>query len=244
PRHASSAHQAASAGFRSSHGRAASSRDARRKSVPSSPARATSWTATGRPVPERPIGRTIAGWPVRLNQTGNGEKAKTRRQYSSTSSIIISIQPSFGGRVPSPGVSSTSQRSWNAAICRPRRWAAWIARTHRAGTETRPGSVPHHAADCAPYQNLRVDAGPLLGVRNLMAIERWPEAERPRERLFWNGPEALADAELLAIQLGSGTRGRSAIDVAREMLAAYGSLAEVAARDVTELVRVAGVGPA
>ena len=77
-----------------------------------------------------------------------------------------------------------------------------------------------------------------------MAIERWPEAERPRERLFWNGPEALADAELLAIQLGSGTRGRSAIDVAREMLAAYGSLAEVAARDVTELVRVAGVGPA
>src|SRR5437899_3104954 len=105
------------------------SRDARRKSVPSSPARATSWTATGRPVPERPSGRTIAGWPVRLNQTVNGEKAKTRRQYSSTSSIIISIQPSFGGRVPSPGVSSTSQRSWNAAICRPRRWAVWIART-------------------------------------------------------------------------------------------------------------------
>src|SRR3989454_66026 len=96
------------------------SMDARRKSVPSSPARATSWTATGRPVPEHPSSRTIAGWPVRLNQTVNGEKAKTRRQYSSTSSIIISIQPSFGGRVPSPGVSSTSQRSWNAAICRRR----------------------------------------------------------------------------------------------------------------------------
>ena len=77
-----------------------------------------------------------------------------------------------------------------------------------------------------------------------MTIERWPEAERPRERLYWNGPEALADAELLAIQLGSGTRGRSAVDVAREMLAAYGSLAEVAARDVTELAGVAGVGPA
>ena len=77
-----------------------------------------------------------------------------------------------------------------------------------------------------------------------MAIDRWPEAERPRERLYWNGPEALADAELLAIQLGSGMRGRSAVDVAREMLAAYGSLAEVAARDATELARVAGVGPA
>src|SRR5437899_12432859 len=77
-----------------------------------------------------------------------------------------------------------------------------------------------------------------------MAIDRWPEAERPRERLYWKGPEALADAELLAIQLGSGMRGRSAVDVARELLAAYGSLAEVAARDVTELARVAGVGPA
>jgi DNA repair protein RadC len=76
-----------------------------------------------------------------------------------------------------------------------------------------------------------------------MAMDRWPEAERPRERLYWNGPEALADAELLAIQLGSGMRGRSAIDVAREMLAAYGSLAEVAARGATELSRVAGVGP-
>src|SRR5213080_2468121 len=77
-----------------------------------------------------------------------------------------------------------------------------------------------------------------------MAIDRWPEAERPRERLYWNGPEALADAELLAIQLGSGMRGRSAVDVAREMLAAYGSLAEVAARDATELAKVTGVGPA
>ncbi len=48
-----------------------------------------------------------------------------------------------------------------------------------------------------------------------MAIDRWPEAERPRERLYWNGPAALADAELLAIQLGSGTRGKSAIEVAR-----------------------------
>ena len=53
-----------------------------------------------------------------------------------------------------------------------------------------------------------------------MASDRPPETERPRERLYWNGPEALADSELLAIQLGSGVRGKSAIDVAREMLAA------------------------
>jgi len=77
-----------------------------------------------------------------------------------------------------------------------------------------------------------------------MAIRDQPRQERPRERLYWNGPEALADAELLALQLGSGTAGRSASDVAREMLATYGSLAEVAAREVTELARVMGVGPA
>src|SRR3989475_9249121 len=77
-----------------------------------------------------------------------------------------------------------------------------------------------------------------------MAIDRWPEAERPRERLYWNGPAALADAELLAIQLGSGTRGKRAIEVAREVLAAYGSLAEVAAGEVVELAQHAGLGPA
>jgi len=77
-----------------------------------------------------------------------------------------------------------------------------------------------------------------------MTIERWPATDRPRERLCWNGPAALADAELLAIQLGSGRRGKSAVDVARELLAAYGSLADIAARAVNELARVPGVGPA
>ena len=77
-----------------------------------------------------------------------------------------------------------------------------------------------------------------------MDVKRWPEGDRPRERLYWNGPEALADAELLALQLGSGTRGKSAVDVAREVLAVYGSLAEVAGREVTELAKVTGVGPA
>src|SRR5262244_882083 len=65
-----------------------------------------------------------------------------------------------------------------------------------------------------------------------MVLAQEPAAERPRERLYWNGPEALADAELLAIQLGSGVRGKSATEVAREMLAAYGSLGRRgAARD-------------
>jgi DNA repair protein RadC len=83
-----------------------------------------------------------------------------------------------------------------------------------------------------------------LAYDNGMALERSAETDRPRERLYWNGPEALADVELLAIQLGSGVRGKSAIEVAREMLAAYGSLADVAGREVVELIKVSGVGPA
>jgi DNA repair protein RadC len=77
-----------------------------------------------------------------------------------------------------------------------------------------------------------------------MAIEQWPASERPRERLYHNGADALADAELLALQLGSGRRGHNAVEVAREMLAAYGSLAGMAARELAELARVPGVGRA
>ena len=77
-----------------------------------------------------------------------------------------------------------------------------------------------------------------------MTLERWPESERPRERLYYSGVAALADAELLALQLGSGRRGHNAVEVAREMLAAYGSLAGVAARELAELARLPGVGRA
>jgi DNA repair protein RadC len=58
-----------------------------------------------------------------------------------------------------------------------------------------------------------------------MAISDWPAAERPRERLLARGPAALSDAELLAILLRTGVRGRSAVDIARELLARFGGLA-------------------
>src|SRR5262245_11027246 len=77
-----------------------------------------------------------------------------------------------------------------------------------------------------------------------MPRARPSRSDRPRERLYWNGTAALADVELLALQLGSGVRGRSAVDVARAMLADYGSLAEVASREAAELAHVPGVGPA
>src|SRR5262249_8336505 len=57
-----------------------------------------------------------------------------------------------------------------------------------------------------------------------MAITDWPLQERPRERLLALGPGALADAELLAILLRTGAKGKSAVDLARELLGRYGSV--------------------
>ena len=51
-----------------------------------------------------------------------------------------------------------------------------------------------------------------------LRIAEWSAEERPRERLYHKGPAALSDAELLAIQLGTGTRGISALDVARGLV--------------------------
>ena len=77
-----------------------------------------------------------------------------------------------------------------------------------------------------------------------MSLTELPASDRPRERLYGLGAQALADAELLALQLGYGAPGRSAMDVAREMLAAYGSLMAVAAREPIELAQRPGVGRA
>ena len=57
-----------------------------------------------------------------------------------------------------------------------------------------------------------------------MTIRDWPDAERPREKLRSRGAGALSDAELLAIFIGSGRRGASAVDLGRELLAHSGGL--------------------
>lgn len=77
-----------------------------------------------------------------------------------------------------------------------------------------------------------------------LQIREWPAEERPRERLYHKGAAALSDAELVAIQLGTGTRGASALDVARGLLALHGSLQELAGREVAEVAAVHGVGRA
>jgi len=69
-----------------------------------------------------------------------------------------------------------------------------------------------------------------------------PMDERPRERLFKHGVETLSDAELLALLIGSGVRGRNAIDVSRELLRE--GLSSLARRDWSSAARDRGIGTA
>jgi DNA repair protein RadC len=75
-----------------------------------------------------------------------------------------------------------------------------------------------------------------------MAISDWPVDERPRERLLARGAQALRDAELLAVLLRTGTPGKSAVDLGRELLERSGGLAGLLrSRDG---LRISGMGPA
>jgi DNA repair protein RadC len=75
-------------------------------------------------------------------------------------------------------------------------------------------------------------------------ITRWPKKERPRERLLQHGPQPLTEAELLGILLGKGTRKKTAIDLARELLDQYESLEKLFSRSPSELMKVKGIGSA
>jgi len=74
-----------------------------------------------------------------------------------------------------------------------------------------------------------------------MAISDWPLAERPRERLLARGAQTLSDAELLAVVLRTGIRGKSAVDLGRDLLARFEGLAGLFSADLS---RVKGLGPA
>ncbi|WP_308364762.1 MULTISPECIES: DNA repair protein RadC [unclassified Microbulbifer] len=77
-----------------------------------------------------------------------------------------------------------------------------------------------------------------------MAITDWPAAERPREKLLERGPEALSDAELLAIFLRTGIPGLSAVDLARQLLVDFGGLRPLLEADKREFCRGKGLGDA
>ena len=82
-----------------------------------------------------------------------------------------------------------------------------------------------------------------------MTIKDWPDQDKPRERLFREGPSALSDAELLAIVLGTGSSTETALEVARRVLyssesqygSSFGFLLESSKE---EIERIQGIGPA
>ncbi|OGA38699.1 MAG: hypothetical protein A3G24_27970 [Betaproteobacteria bacterium RIFCSPLOWO2_12_FULL_62_13] len=77
-----------------------------------------------------------------------------------------------------------------------------------------------------------------------MPITDWPLDDRPREKLLSKGAESLSDAELVAIFLRTGVRGKSAVDLARIMLTRFGSLSALFAADGAEFCAIPGLGNA
>lgn len=77
-----------------------------------------------------------------------------------------------------------------------------------------------------------------------MAISNWPVSERPREKLLQKGVAALSDTELLAIFLRTGITGKSAVDLARELLSYYGNLTNIFAATQTNFCQFPGMGVA
>jgi len=73
-------------------------------------------------------------------------------------------------------------------------------------------------------------------------IKDLPEKERPREKLLKYGAEKLSDAELLAILLRTGIKGKSALEIAKEIINnCGGSFRGLAGKDVEEVIKISGV---
>lgn len=77
-----------------------------------------------------------------------------------------------------------------------------------------------------------------------MAITDWPAAERPREKLLARGAQALSDAELLAIFLRTGVTGKTAVDLARDLLDKFGGLRSLLNADTQTFCAAHGLGTA
>jgi DNA repair protein RadC len=77
-----------------------------------------------------------------------------------------------------------------------------------------------------------------------MAITDWPEGDRPREKLLDRGADALSDSELLAIFLRTGVAGKSAVDLARDLLTGFQGLAGLMGADERRFCEAKGLGRA
>jgi DNA repair protein RadC len=117
-----------------------------------------------------------------------------------------------------------------------------------AANRQRPSNVA--ATVSAATRNRRVPEGsamlepPVPAQRPGHTIRELPAAERPRERLALRGPGGLTSAELIALVWGSGVRGRSAVDIATDALAAHDGLPGLAKATELELAALPGVGAA
>ncbi len=89
----------------------------------------------------------------------------------------------------------------------------------------------------------RGEPGPIIAGMAPAPIKHWPAGERPRERLSQAGPERLSDAELLAVMLGRGIAGLSALDLARDLLARFGGMRGLLNAGPSALEQVRGMGP-
>lgn len=78
----------------------------------------------------------------------------------------------------------------------------------------------------------------------MTSIKNWPLSERPRERMFREGPASLTDAELIALLLRSGIRGKDAIMFSRELVGLSGGLRGLLTMDFSRLKEIRGLGPA
>jgi len=76
------------------------------------------------------------------------------------------------------------------------------------------------------------------------SIKHWPEDERPRERLLKHGAAGMSDAQLIAIMLRTGGNGKSAMDMAMELLADFGSLRSLEHASIAEICETKGMGKA
>ncbi len=76
-----------------------------------------------------------------------------------------------------------------------------------------------------------------------LKIHELPESERPREKLAAHGAAALSDSELIAILLRTGIQGANAVDIGRQLILQFGSLAALSRASLPELAKIKGVGP-
>ncbi len=74
-----------------------------------------------------------------------------------------------------------------------------------------------------------------------LKIKDMPENQRPREKLLKFGADTLTDAELMAILISSGTREKSAVALAEELVKTFGSFRGLAGRDIEEIQKINGL---